>query len=333
MAEDYYKLLGVAKTASQAEIKKAFRKMALKYHPDQNKDNKSAEEKFKKINEAYAVLSDDQKRKQYDTFGAEGFSRRYSQEDIFKGFDIGSIFKEFGIGSMFGGNSFSDLFSSGSRSRRNRSRNTQDPFSGFGNGAGFGNTGGFGGFGGGTPGGGHQHRQQAPQKAETELQVSLEEVFFGGKKRVTLDTGSGMETTEITIPKGIEPGKKLRLKGKGPMDPFSRSRGDLLCKIAFAPHPVFTPKGKDLVMDQEVKLTDLVLGGKIRILTIDKKAIDLKIPPHSKNNSMLRVRGKGLPGIKDAADGNLLVRLQALLPKQLDQRQKELFEELAKLGI
>ena len=318
MAEDYYKLLGVAKNASKEEIKKAFRKLAHQYHPDKNKDNPAAEEKFKKINEAYAVLSNDEKRKQYDMFGAEGFSRRFSQEDIFRGFDFNNIFKEFGIGNIFGGG-FSDLFGGRkqSRGRSSRSYGFQNPFT---------NGGGFGGFSG-------QNMNQPPRHAETELRISLEEAVSGAKKRISLDTGKGIETLYISIPKGIEEGQKLRLKGKGPVDPMSGQQGDLHCKIIIDPHPVFKRKGKDLVIEKEVKLTEMVLGGKVRITTLDNQTIDLKIPPHSKNNSMLRIKGKGVPGSKGAPGGNLLVRLHAALPGRTDETQKKLFEELAKTGL
>jgi len=316
MAEDYYRVLGVSKKASKDEIKKAFRKLAMKFHPDKNKDNKEAEEKFKKINEAYAVLSNVEKRKQYDMFGAEGFSKRFSQEDIFRGFDFNGTFKEFGIGDMFGGGFFSDLLGGGRRGRRrSSSHGFQNPFGG-----------GPGGFnqGGGAP---------PPQRAETELQVSLEDVIFGAKKRVSLDTGRGVETIEVSIPKGIEEGQKMRLKGKGAMDPFSGQRGDLYCKIKISPHPVFKRNGNDLIVEKEVKLTELVLGGKIRVTTIDSQQIDLKIPPNSKNNCTLRIKGKGIPASKAKPAGNLLVRLHARLPGSLDEAQKKLFEELAKTGV
>ncbi|MCP4149585.1 MAG: J domain-containing protein [bacterium] len=311
MAEDYYKLLGVDKKASKDEIKKSFRKLALKYHPDQNKDNKAAEDKFKKINEAYAVLSDDEKRKQYDMFGAEGFSQRYSQEDIFRGFDMGSIFSEFGMG---GGDIFSNLFGGGRGGGRRSSRGHQNP---------FGQGGGFGG----------QSQRPAPQRAETELLISLEDVVSGAKKRVSLDTGSGVENIEISVPRGIGEGQKLRLKGKGPLDPMSGQRGDLYCKIKIAKHPVFQQKGNDLIVEQEIKLSDMVLGGKVRIVTLDKSEIDLRVPAKAKNNALLRIKGKGIPGSKGKPDGNLLVRLQAKLPTSLDENQKRLFEELAETGI
>jgi curved DNA-binding protein len=259
-------------------------------------------------------------------FGAEGFSKRFSREDIFRGFDINSIFKEFGFGGSFGGNFFSDAFGTGrkSRGRRSSSFGFEDPFGGFGGQGGF-NRGGF------SPGG--QARSHKPQATEAELQITLLDVVMGGKKRVSLDTGSGVENLDITIPKGIEAGQKLRLKGKGPIDPMSGQRGDLYVKIKIAPHPVFQRKGNDLVVDKEVKLTDMVLGGKVRVATIDNQQIDLKVPPNSKSGSMLRIRGKGIPGTKGKADGNLLVRLHPQLPSNLDERQKRLFEELAETGV
>jgi len=323
MAEDYYKLLGVNKKATKDEIKKAFRKLAMKYHPDKNKDNKEAEEKFKKINEAYAVLSNDEKRKQYDMFGAEGFKQRYSQEDIFRGFDFNGIFQEFGIGDMFGGDIFSNLFG-GSRRRggkRSSSYGFQNPF-------GSRDMGGFGqqGF---TRGG----RPGSPQRAETELKINLEDAVSGAKKRVSLDTGNGIESIDISIPKGIENGQKLRLKGKGPIDPYTGQRADLFCKIIIASHPRFQRKGNDLIVEKEVKLTDMILGGKVRVKTIDNQEIDLKIPPNSKNNSMMRVKGKGIPGAKNKNPGNLLIRLIVSLPSHIDETQKKLFKELAKTGI
>lgn len=321
MSEDYYKILGVERNASKEEMKKAFRKLAMKYHPDRNKDDKQAEEMFKKINEAYAVLSNDEKRKQYDMFGAEGFSRRYSQEDIFRGFDFKDIFSDIGLGDIFGrgggggGSFFDNLFGRG----RNSGRGGSFSFD-FGRG-------------GGASRGRRQQANPGPQRAETELRVGLEDVVAGAKKRVTLDTGNGIETIDIAIPVGIEDGQKLRLKGKGPLDPYSGQRGDLYCKIIIDPHPVYTRQGKDLVIEVPVKLTEMVLGGKVRVTTVDGNTIELKVPPNTRNNALLRVKGKGIPGTRGATGGNLLVRLQAQLPTRVDEGQRKLFEELARTGL
>jgi curved DNA-binding protein len=314
MAEDYYKMLGVSKNASKEEIKKAYRKLAMKYHPDKNKGDKEAEETFKKINEAYAVLSNAEKRKQYDMYGAEGFSRRFSQEDIFRGFDFNTVFKEFGLGDIFGGDIFSGLFGRGGQrgGRRSYSYGFQDP---------FGQAGGF-------------SRQRGPARhAETDLRITLEESVFGAKKRISLDSGSGVETLDISVPAGVTDGQKLRLRGKGPLDPASGERGDLYCKIVIEPHERFKRRGRDLILDLEVKLTDIVLGGTLRIATLDNNRIDLKIPPNSKVGCMLRVKGKGVPDKGGKNPGNLLVRLKVRLPSRLNKRQKELFEQLAKEGV
>jgi len=318
---DYYELLGVSKNAPKDEIKKAFRKLAKQYHPDKTKNDKAKEEKFKKINEAYAVLSNDKKRKQYDTFGAEDFSRRFSQEDIFKGYSFDGFFDDESLKNIFRGNVFSEIFGQGARKSRGGRRGSSS--------FGFENL-----FENQEPGGfTNNPGNRPPQQSEVELTVSLEDVVSGAKKRVSLDTGQGVETIEIAIPLGIEDGKKIRLKGKGTFDPYTGQRGDLHCKISVSPHPVFQRKGKDLIVDAEVKLTDLVLGGKTRINTIDNNTIELKIPPHSKNNRVLRIKGKGIPACRGTEEGNLLVKLQAILPTQPTEEQLELFTELAKLGL
>ncbi|MBU0768187.1 MAG: DnaJ domain-containing protein, partial [Proteobacteria bacterium] len=191
MAEtDYYKILGVNKTASENEIKKAYRKLAMKYHPDHAKGDKSAEEKFKKTSEAYAVLSDKEKRKQYDTFGSAGFQQRYSQEDIFKGSDFESILSE-----LFGG---SGRFGGGGRGKR---------FS----------------FDGGGPFGGYQRKQQAHPKGsdlEYELPLTLEDLATGTQKIVSFQHKGRSEKITVKIPKGMISGKKLRIAGKGEPSPY-----------------------------------------------------------------------------------------------------------------
>lgn len=314
MGEDYYKTLGVQKDASKSEIKKAYKKLAMKYHPDKNKGNKVSEEKFKKISEAYAVLSDDEKRNQYNQFGSEGFSNRYSQEDIFKGFDIGNIFEEFG----FGNNVFSSFFGGGGGGQSGRT-------SGFSFNPGNGSQRSHSGF-------SNMGRPPEPQKTELELTLSLEEAVLGGKKTVSFNSGSGVDKISLAIPEGIEAGKKLKVKGKGMVDPYTGKRGDLYCKVSIAPHPIFKRDANDLIMEKEIKLTDLVLGTTIDVTTLDKKKIELKVPPQTRNNSLLRVKGKGVPTGKDGS-GNLLIRLSAILPEKLTPKQKELFEELSKAGL
>ncbi len=316
MAEDYYKILGVNKNASKDEIKKAYKKLAMKYHPDKNKGNKKSEERFKIINEAYAVLSDDNKRKQYDNFGAENFSNRFSQEDIFKGFDFGSIFEEFGFGG--GGDVFSNFFGGGKRPRSGQGQSFSFDF-------------------GGNPFAARdaRSRNQAQNRnldREIALLLTLEEAIAGGKKTVSFDSGAGIDRIVIVIPMGIEEGKKLKVKGKGGIDPMTGQRGDLFCQIKISPHPEFKRDGNDLIAEKDVKITDLVLGGLINVTTLDRKRIELKIPPLTKNNSFLRIKGKGVPTRKGIS-GNLLVKLSAQLPDKITDKQKKLFEKLADTGL
>jgi len=304
MSEDYYKLLGVKKDASEGEIKKAYRKLAMKYHPDHTKGDKSAEDKFKKISEAYAVLSNKEKRKEYDTFGSEGFHQRFSQEDIFRGFDFGDIFKEFG----FGGGDFSGGRPGGTR------------FS-FGGGSGFN-------FGGG--------RQQAHVKGSDlvyELPLTLREVANGTSKIITFQHQGGSENLTVKIPPGLTSGKKLRLAGKGSPSPYGGPAGDLYIKSQVLNDPVFSAENHDLYLNQELKLSEAILGTTIAVPTIDDKQLSLKIPPGTKPGTKMRLSGHGLPTMKGNKKGDLFVRIQIKVPKQLDARQKKLVEDLAAAGL
>ena len=304
MAEDYYQVLGVKKDASKEEIKKAYRKLAMKYHPDHAKGDKAAEEKFKKISEAYAVLSDDEKRKEYDKFGAEGFRQRFSQEDIFRGFDFGDILREFG----FGGD-----FSSGRRGGGTR-------FS----------------FGGGTPFGGQARYQQARMKGSDlvyELPLTLKEVASGTSKTVSLQHQGQSEKITVQIPKGMITGKKLRLAGKGSPSPLGGPPGDLFIQAKVIKDPVYSAEDYDLHMTHELKLTEAILGTSISVPTLDDKKLSLKIPPGTKPGTKMRMSGRGLPYMKGARKGDLFVKIQIKMPKQLTAEQKRLVEKLAQTGL
>ena len=204
MAEtDYYKILGVDKKATDREIKKAYRKLAMKYHPDRTKGDKSAEEMFKKVSEAYAVLSDKEKRKQYDTFGASGFHQRYSQEDIFRSFNFGDIFREFG----FDNGSFGNIFMGGGGPGRK-----------------------FGFSFGGDPFGSHTAGQGSQIKGSDvvyELPLTLQEVLHGTTKTIALEEAGQRKKINVKLPKGMVTGKKLRLAGKGQPGAFGGPPGDL----------------------------------------------------------------------------------------------------------
>ena len=307
MAEDYYQLLGVEKGASEEEIKKAYRKLAMKYHPDHTKGDKAAEEKFKKISEAYAVLSDKEKRKEYDTFGAEGFRQRFSQEDIFRGFDFGDIFREFGFGG--------DFFSG-----RGRGSSSGMRFN----------------FGGGSPFGSQAGQQQARMKGSDlvyELPLTLKEVANGTTKTVSLQHQGYSQKVTVKIPKGLISGKKLRLAGKGSPSPVGGPPGDLFIQAKVLNDPSYRAEAYDLHMKQELKLSEAVLGTSISVSTLDDKNHSLKIPPGTRPGTKMRMPGHGLPHMKGKKKGDLYVKIQIKLPRQLTNEQKKLIEELAETGL
>lgn len=312
---DYYEVLGVAKTSTPEELKKAYRKLALKYHPDKNPGDKKAEEKFKQISEAYAVLSDKDKRQQYDTYGAEGFQQRYSQEDIFRGADIGDILREFGIN--FGGG--------GGRTTFRSSRGGGDPFGSFFQ-QGQGGPGGFGGF-----------QQQGPppkgQDLSLELPINLEEVLHGVEKTISLGRGGKSDKVSVKIPAGIESGKKLRVTGKGNPSQFGGPSGDLYLLITVRPHEQFTREGDDLTVDQKVPYTTMVLGGKVDVPTLEGKTLSVKVPHATQANAKLRLKAHGLPAGPHGPRGDLYVRLNVEIPKSLDKEQKKLVGELQEKGL
>ena len=306
MSEDYYKLLGVQKNASNEDIKKAYRKLAMKYHPDHTKGDKAAEEKFKKISEAYAVLSDKEKRKEYDTFGAEGFRQRFSQEDIFRGFDFSDIFSDLG----FGGNLFSG---------RGRGRGGGMRFN----------------FGGGSPFGSQTHQQASMKGSDLvyELPLTLKEIATGTQKTISLQHQSGSEKITVKIPKGMITGKKLRLSGKGSPSPVGGSPGDLFIQAKVLNDPVYRAENYDLYMNHELKLSEAVLGTSISVPTLAGKKLSLKIPAATKPGTKMRMSGHGLPHMKDHKKGDLYVKIQINLPKQLSDEQRKLIEKLAEAGL
>ena len=302
---DYYKILGVNKNASNAEIKKAYRKLAMKYHPDHAKGDKDAEDKFKKISEAYAVLNDKEKRKQYDTFGSTGFRQRYSQEDIFRGFDFTDILKEFGFGDK--------SFSTG------RGRDGIR-FS----------------FGGETPFGNQARQRQTKIKGSDfvyELPLTLQEVAAGTSKTIQFKRAGHTEKITVKIPKGMVAGKKLRLAGKGEPGPYGGPPGDLYILSKVYDDPAFTVKGYDLYTNTEIKMSEAILGTSISVPTIAYKELSVKIPPGTKHKTMMRLSGHGLPYMKGKGKGDLYVIVKVNMPKKLTAKQKKLIEELADTGL
>lgn len=301
-SKDYYEMLGVSKTASDEEIKRAYRKLAMKYHPDRNANKKEAEERFKELNEAYAVLSDKEKRKQYDTFGKEGFHQRFSQEDIFRGFDFEDIFS-----SLFGGR--------GRRESRSAGRGGFD----------FGDV-----FSRAYQGGG-----RASQKGEDalyELPLTLEEAAFGGEKRISIPKNGKVEEINVKIPAGIPSGKKLRVAGKGMEGRSGGPAGDLYLQISIRPHPVFDREGDDITVEKEIGFSEAVLGTTIEVPTLEgtKK---VTIPPGTQSHTKMRLRGQGIPHFRGTGKGDEYVKVIVRVPKRVSDKSRKLIEELSKENI
>ena len=316
MSADYYKTLGVEKNASQDEIKKAYRKLALKYHPDRNKDDKGAEEQFKAVNEAYAVLSDPEKRKQYDTLGTQGFRQRYSQQDIYRGSDISDILRDVGLGSDF----FSRIFGGQAQGGVRGGYRAYGP----GAGAGFGQD--FSGFG----------AAAGPQRGADlvyELPVTLEEVFNGATKMVSYRRGGNMERVSVKVPAGIASGKKLRLAGKGEPGANNGPTGDLLIRVRTLEHNRFRREGSDLELQQEVNFSQAALGATVEVTTLDGKTLSIKVPKGSQHGSRLRLKGQGLPKFGQGGRGDLFVKIKIKVPQKLNKKQRQILENLAEEGL
>jgi len=292
---DYYEILGVKKTASDDEIKKAYRKLAMKYHPDHTKGDKNAEEKFKKISEAYAVLSDKEKRKEYDTYGSAGFQQRFSQEDIFRGFDLNDILREFGFNSR----GFS--FGGGGQSFGNFGRRRQAPIKG--------------------------------SDLVYDIPLTLKEIVDGATKTINLKHGDISNILTVKIPKGMITGKKIRLSGKGEASPYGGPPGDLYIRSNVIGDPVFRLEGYDVYINRELKMTESITGTSIQIPTPDGRELNMKIPPGTKHKTKMRLTGHGIPKMKDDLRGDLYITLDVRVPKSLTEEQKQLIERLALTGL
>lgn len=363
MAEkrDYYEVLGVSRDSSKDQIKDAYRKLAMQYHPDRNK-SPEAEEKFKEISEAYAVLSDDQKRQQYDTLGHAGFDQRYTEEDIFRGANFNDIFRD------LGGN-FSDIF--------------RMFFGG-----GFGG-GGFGGFG---------ERVNRGQDLLYDLNITLEEAAKGTEKEIEIprtehcnvcggsgaapgtqpktcprcngagriqnmrrsafgtfvqvtacpqcrgkgqiiDTpcrncrGSGLVKARrkitVTVPVGIDEGYQLRLRGEGDMAEDGGEAGDLYVLVHIVPHELFVRDGEDLHYVLIIGYPQAVLGTEVEVPTLDGPTA-LKIPAGTQVGTIIKLKGRGIPRFRGYGKGDLLVRIGIFVPEKVNSKQRELLEDLAR---
>jgi len=320
--KDYYKVLGVSRNASGDEIKKSYKKLAFKYHPDKNPGDKKAEEHFKEISEAYAVLSDKKKRAQYDRFGFAGFHQRYSQEDIFRGFDVGDIFGEMGFGS---GDIFSQIFGGGRRSagfgasagtggrRRNVGSSMEDLFDG-------------GGF------GKQQAYAQKGQDLTIDLTIDFMEAVSSCEKTIEYMYDGKKKSIKVKVPAGINTGQKLRLSGKGGKGGPGSAPGDFYIRINVNGHPVFKRKGSDIIVDKKIKISEAVLGTSVEVPTLNgtKK---IKIPPGIQSDTKLRLKGYGIPHFRKSGKGDEFVKVIVKTPKNLKEEKKGLFDALAKEGF
>ena len=303
---DYYQTLGVPKTATQDEIKSAFRKLARKFHPDTAQDKKSAEEKFKEINEAYEVLSDPEKRKKYDDYGANwqqgGFQPPPGGGYTWEGHPGGS--PDGGVEFHFGGTGFSDFFEQLFGARRGRGR-------------------GFGYEFGEVP--------MQGQDAEADILVTLEEALQGSTRQISFRRGASgkIQTYTVKIPKGVREGQRIRLAGLGESGGAGGQAGDLYLRVKLEKNPDFEVQANDIFYDLEVPAWQAVLGGDVEIPTLDGRA-KLHIPPGSQSGQKFRLSGRGLPK-KEAGRGDFYAVLRAILPRDVSSREEELWKEIASL--
>ncbi len=309
--QDYYEILGVGRDASEDEIKRAYRKLARKYHPDVNKD-KEAEEKFKQVNEAYEVLKDPEKRKLYDQLGSEwqtgqDFKPPPGWEDVHFKFRTGPGVEEFGFGT-----GFSDFFETL-----------------FGRGMG----------GGGRATGRHNAWVMRGQDHEAEIEVTLEEAYHGATKTITLQSHEidpegqvrpSVQNLQVKIPRGVTDGTRIRLSGKGGAGMGGGPAGDLYLKVHTRPHPRFRVDGQNLLVEVPVAPWEAALGATVEVPLVDG-TVNLKIPSGTQSGHKLRLRGKGLPR-KGKERGDLFARVKIVIPRTLSPKEKDLFKEMAKIS-
>jgi len=322
-SKDYYSILGVNRDASEREMKQAYRRLARKYHPDVNPGDKSAEARFKQINEAYEVLSDKEKRQKYDQFGdqwqyADQFAQAGRQQTPLWNFSQAGGAQRFHFEGDDLGSLFSDLFGSGTGSRRSRPRRGQN--------------------------------------VDHPVEVTLEEAYHGTNRTIALrseqpcsscqGTGriqnvpcsvcrgagvvSAVKRLEVKIPPGVKDRSRVRIAGKGQPGYAGGASGDLYLVVSVKPHRQFERRGDDLYEEVAVPLTIAVLGGEVQVPTLKGK-LALKIPVETQNGRAFRLKGQGMPHLGNSSYGDLLAKINVLLPTKLSEEEKKLFERLGKL--
>ena len=319
-AKDYYAVLGVNKNATEKDIKQAYRKLARKYHPDVNPGDKSAEAKFKEINQAHEVLSDPEKRKKYDQFGenwqyADQFAKAGGQQRAT--WDFGRRGTPSDFGDQAGAEGFGDVFDSILRD-----------------------------FGGRTA-----RRPQRGQDLEYPVEVSLEEAYRGTMRMLEMQgeepcptcKGKGCRTCggagtvrrsrrlEVKIPQGVREGSRVRIAGKGGPGQMGGEAGDLYLLISVKPDDRFQRTEDDLHVDVPVLLTDAILGGVVEVPTLEGKKLALKLPPETQNGKVFRLAGQGMPRLGNNTKGDLYAKVKVVLPTRISAKEKELFQQLKSL--
>lgn len=308
--KDYYKILGVDKTADEKEIKKAYRRLARQFHPDMNPGDKAAEARFKEINEAHEVLSDPEKRRKYDELGqnyqrwqqAGGQPGGFDWSQWMAGGQPGGVRVEYGdisdLNDLFGGSGFSDFF---------------DAI--------------FGGMAAQTARRGAAGRAPAPARdIEHEVEITLEEAFRGTQRLMEVDG----RRLEVKIPAGVKTGSKVRMAGEGLPSGRDGLRGDIYLVIKVLSHPIFERRGDDLHCEVPVDLFTALLGGEVRVPTLDGP-VALRIPAGSQSGRVFRLAGQGMPRLKTAGRGDLYARLRVTLPEKLSDEELRLVREWARL--
>jgi molecular chaperone DnaJ len=326
--KDYYNILGVSRTATDKEIKTAFRKLARKYHPDVNPGDKTAEEKFKQVSEAYEVLSDAEKRKKYNQFGDQ-----WQYADRFTGAQ--------GQGAGYQSYDFSDIFKRGGQSQSYRFSSTDDLGSIFGDLFGMGR-------------GERQTTQKRVKDIESAIEVTLEEAFNGATRLIAIQDGKPCQTChgtgrvhripcstckgsgtassekriEVKIPAGVKTGSRIRIAGQG-RDGYG-STGDLYLAVTVKPHRLFERHENDLLVAIDVPLTTAVLGGEVKVPTL-KGNLALKIPAETQNGRIFRLAGQGMPVLGKETRGDLKAKVNVVIPTNLTEEEKELFRKLNRM--
>ena len=353
---DYYEVLGVPKDAPKQDIKKAYRKLAMQYHPDRNK-SAEAEEKFKEISEAYAVLSDDEKRGQYDQFGHAGINGKYNWEDIYRNADFSSIFRDLGFGFGGFGSIFDMIFGGQSRRRNGPQRGADMRYDieltleeaasglekeihvqGFDDcetchGSGM------------KPGTSSQRCPKCNGRGEIQVTKNLGGMYFTQVRACNECNGRGfpaenlcktcngsgatqsMHTINLKVPAGIEDGHSLRLAGEGRPGTRGGPRGDLYVVVHVKPHKIFVRRGDNILYETEISFPKAALGTKIIVPTLDGDA-NLKIPSGTQSGTVFRLKGKGIPHLHGWGKGDQFVNVVVQTPKKLSRTQKKILQQL-----